>query len=280
VAWKAEVADKAVVRIFGVIRDITREKEADHEIAQKDLELISQSRLAAVGELAAGVAHEINNPMAILAGCVQILEERVPNNQMPEEKLKEFLSKMSRSVTRVSTITAKLLKFAKNDDPLEYASIDINEVVSDVYELCSKEFEQHDIIVNFQTPDEPTMILGRSTEIGQVLLNITKNAKDALIEGEVPKPTIEMSINQNDQGVITVTVKNNGPKIPPDVVGKIFNPFFTTKEIGKGTGLGLSVSYSIMKEHHGKIFVDQTTEQTTFVLEFPPPEVVRERLAS
>ena len=242
---------------------------------QKQLELAGQlahaSKLAAVGELAAGIAHEINNPLAVITekvGLVQDLKNPQFGGELSDEELLEHLGDINEAAFRARDITRKLLAFVRQTEvKCENCLVEgiIDEVTDDLLgnELGTSRIE----VVKQYSANVPAVIADRN-QLLQVVLNLVKNAFDAMdAENEPGTLTLRTTV---DGEMVRVEVADTGCGIPADKLDKIFMPFFSTKEVGQGTGLGLSVSSGIVESMGGTIEVEsQAGEGTTFTLKLP-----------
>ena len=236
------------------VRDITDKKRLEERLTRSE-------KLAAVGQLAAGVAHEINNPLGgILVYSYLMLEDLPPDHP---ERLQ--VEKIIREATRCKEIIKGLLDFSRQL-PSRLKPVDINALVTELLGLV----ENH---LNFQNvglqknlaPDLPP-VQGDKSKLEQVFLNLFMNAGQAMAGHGV----LTVSTSQNTQGAVEIRVSDTGPGIHPDHLPRLFDPFFSTKEVGRGVGLGLSVSYGIIKQHRGRIYADTTAPVgATFVIELP-----------
>lgn len=208
-------------------------------------QILQSERLAAVGQLAAGAAHEINNPLAIIYARTQLLEKA---EQDPGKK--KGVTQMKEQIERISSILKNLMEFARPDPP-SFRPMDLNQAVEKALSLVRGALEKADIAAEVRLSGELPEIQGDPRQIEQVLLNVLINATHAMEEtgGAL---TVETSLAPQTQEAL-ITVTDQGPGIDKELLGKIFNPFFTTKEEGKGVGLGLSTSFGIMKSHGGSI---------------------------
>ena len=229
------------------------------------------AKLASLGRLAAGVAHEINNPLAIInqkAGLVQDFMEMTGEIDH-KEAMEEALNGVQSSVERCKKITHRLLGFARHTDVMA-DEIDINTSLREIIDFLAKEAAYNQIQIAFELDADLQKISSDKNRLQQVFLNITNNAIDAVgSHGQVT-----LSSKQLDKDHIQVSITDNGPGIPPEVKKRIFDPFFTTKETGKGTGLGLSIAYGIIQKLGGTIKVQsEVGKGTRFEIELPvePP---------
>lgn len=233
------------------------------EKALKDAQaaLVQSEKLAAFGQLGAGIAHEIKNPLAGILGLTQLSKRKL--NQ--EEPIYKNLAIIEKETNRCTTIIQNLLKFARQEK-VEFESVDLNQVAQDAMAIVEHQLEMNKVRLERNLADTLPSIHGNANQIQQVLINLMINAQQAM-EGRAGTVTVS---TQASGGRVHVVVRDNGPGIPGEIKAKIFEPFFTTKAVGKGTGLGLSVSYGIVKEHQGEIRVESRLDEgTTFLLTFP-----------
>lgn len=254
-------------------------KKRDQKADELNSQLVHASKLASLGELAAGVAHEINNPLAIILTGNQVIRDFADENTNLDnefrEQLTECLAQSDSQILRCNIITHNLLRFARHSSSVR-EPVNINDCIGQVVELMDKRAKSDGISFEIEhSPDLPP-IMSDPSQLQQVLVNLIANAIDAH-EGK-PYGTIYISTrNIPQRGGIEVLVRDTGSGIPPDVVGRIFDPFFTTKPVGKGTGLGLSITYSIIKNLGGGIRVESSVgkgaEFTIFLPSIPPGDL-------
>jgi len=245
-----------------IASDITERRQAERREKELQRELNLSSRLAAVGELASGVAHEINNPLTAVIGFSELLMSR----DVPPE-IKQDLRIINENAQRVARIVKNLLTFARQSKPgREY--VDINSLVTQVLELRAYQMQNNNIEVSTQLAPELPRTMADPGQLQQVFLNIVINAEQAMRETQNKRRLLVKT--ERVGNFIRVSFKDTGPGIPPENLDKIFDPFFTTKEVGEGTGLGLSISYGVIKEHGGRIYAKSKPGQgATFVVELP-----------
>jgi len=213
-------------------------------------ELVQSAKLASLGTLSTGVAHELNQPLAVIRGMVQQLRD---DPLLPAE-LAEDMALIESQTGRMMKIILHLRTFARASSD-DHRPVDINQVAQDCFILVGAQLKSAGIEVDLDlAPDNPR-ILGDANELEQVLLNLITNAKDALEER--PDPRLSITIRAASGGC-TIVCADNGAGIPDDIAAQVFDPFFTTKDPGKGTGLGLSISHSIIRKHHGTIQVENS----------------------
>lgn len=238
-------------------------------IMDQTIKLIHTSRLAVLGEMSTGIAHEINNPLTIISASVQVLNRLSENDKIDTDQVIKYSQKIARSVERISKIVKGLKHFANQSDRIAKENIHIQEILDETTQFCSEHLEGLGITLKLEEIPQ-VKIHCRSIQISQVLINLLKNASDAL-EAETKEDQKWISINfKQDENFFYFIVSNGGEKIPTMIAEKIFHPFFTTKEKEKGTGLGLSISHTIMKDHGGDLYYDsENSFSTTFVIKHP-----------
>jgi two-component system, NtrC family, sensor kinase len=243
--------------------------KADREKQMMNQQVIETGKLASIGELAAGIAHEINNPVAIMveeAGWIQdLLEEEEFTDGENLEEFHRALKQINTQGKRCKEITYKLLSFARKTDS-RLQVIQLNDLIEEVVSLSAQRAKYSQ--VNFQTVLKKALppVEGSKTEIQQVLLNLINNALDAM----EPKGGVLDITSRVDGGGIVIDITDNGPGIPEANLARIFDPFFTTKPVGKGTGLGLSICYGIINKMGGKVDVHSVIDHgTVFSIRLP-----------
>lgn len=251
-------ADGEILGVLGIARDMTETKKLERQIRNAE-------KLASIGQLAAGVAHEINNPLGGILNCLYNLRK----GTLSPARQEEYWASMEHGVRRVQKIVRQLLDFSQQHEPA-FSQADINRIVDQVLELTTHLFASNHIhLETFPTHDVPSVMVDRHM-IEQVLMNLILNAVQAMKNGGVL--TIRTSVAE---GICRVEVSDTGSGIPASVLPRIFDPFFTTKGEGEGTGLGLSVNLGIVERHGGKLLVEsEVGKGTMFTLCLP---VSRER---
>lgn len=220
------------------------------------------SRLASIGELAAGVAHELNNPLASVTGFSELLlDEDDP------KKSRDYLQRINTEAQRAARIVQGLLSFSRPRE-LEMSEVDLRRVVGRVVDLKAYDLRTANVVLEADLPEEPALTLADEHLLTQVLLNIVTNAEQVL--GELRDGRrIGLSLEKTP-GYFRITVSDNGRGIAPDVINRVFDPFFTTKQVGEGTGLGLSMAYGIVRQHDGEITVESPPGRgATFHVDIP-----------
>ncbi len=240
-----------------LVDDITERVSLETQLAQAD-------KLSSIGLLAAGVAHEINTPLAVISSYAQMLSKQLKGDQ----RLGPVLEKITQQSFRAAEIANGLLNFSRTSTT-EFRDTNLNQVIRDTLSLLEHQFKTAKVIVDLELADELPMILGNPGKLQQVFLNLLLNAKEAMPDGG------HLRVATLVNGHVEAVVSDSGAGIEPEHLKRIYDPFFTTKTTPRpgdrrGTGLGLSVSYGIIQEHAGKIHVESAVGAgTTFHLEFP-----------
>lgn len=292
--FKPFVATEMLVRIKSILDKRSLEEQlvrsnidlrhALQNLQQKEAHLIQTAKLAAIGTLAAGVAHELNQPLMVVRGTVQMLLQDLAK----ENPVRADISAVEVQTTRMMKIINHLTDFSRQSGK-DLARIDVNSVIEDAFTFIGQQLASRSVKVDLHLDKRVPPIKANRTQIEQVFLNILLNARDAL-EGcpsrsltvrtshlnDPARVRAEMSRLSNHKnhnsrnGYVVAGFKDNGPGINQSNINRIFDPFFTTKPPGKGTGLGLSVSYNIVQEHGGWIAVHSTEDSgTTFDVYLP-----------
>jgi PAS domain S-box-containing protein len=233
--------------------DVTQRMHLEEQVFQNE-------KLTSLGLLAAGVAHEVNTPLAVISNYIQILAKQLPSGD-PRHQL---IEKVVKQTFRASEIVNNLLNFSRTGAS-EFTEVNLNAVVEEVLTLVAHPFRTAQVQVTRNLQQELPSVLGSTNKLQQVFLNLFLNARDAMPSGGI----VEIRTAAHN-GSVEVEIIDTGSGIPRENLHRIFDPFFTTKSSGRGTGLGLSVSYGIVKEHAGKVDVRSTPGKgTSFRLEFP-----------
>jgi PAS domain S-box-containing protein len=248
------------LRGLAFVTDITQRHAMERASRQTE-------RLTALGQLAAGMAHEVNNPIGVMTTRIELMLMDAEVNRLPAEVV-EDLRVLHRHAQRVATITNHLLSFARQS-PQERTLVDLNEVVAAVVALLGRQYERQGIRIHKELAEALPSVVGQLNALEQVVLNLVTNAAQAMPTGGEVSLTTSFT-----EGKIRLVVADTGPGIAPEHLSRIFEPFFTTKP--SGTGLGLSVTYGILNDHNAMIEVDSAPGQgTRFIMEFPVADAPR-----
>lgn len=257
--------------------DTTERRNAEKLLKDQQARMVSSSKMSALGEMAAGIAHEINNPLAIISGRINQIQRYLDKKQDDPTKLASLFKNVEDTVARISKIVQSLRSFARDGQTDPYSAWQISKIVDETLVLCKERFVKSGVELDVHNPHESLSIECRPSEISQILLNLLQNSFDAIQDLERAK---KISIAVFDIGSnIEIHVSDNGPGISKDVRDKIMQPFFTTKPIGKGTGLGLSVSMGIAESHNGRLFLKDDAK-TTFCLSLPKRQLAQRKPAA
>jgi signal transduction histidine kinase len=236
-----------------IFDDVTDRAELERRLVQAD-------KLSSIGLLAAGVAHEVNTPLAVISTYAQMLAKQVAE----DEQKSRILEKIARQTFRASEIVNSLLNFSRTSTS-ELAEVQLNRVIQETLSLLEHQLKKAGIEVRTNFDPRLAPVKGNSGKLQQVFLNLILNARDAM----EPRGLLEVTTRAGENGVV-VEVIDTGHGIAPEHLSRIYDPFFTTKSARKGTGLGLSVTYGIIQEHQGSIeAISRPGEGTCFHLEFP-----------
>jgi C4-dicarboxylate-specific signal transduction histidine kinase len=264
---RLEAARKATIHIMGDLQRATVEmRQREQDLRDKQEQLVQAGKLATLGELATGIAHELNNPLnnigLFVGNAMDILEFQV----WSEKKAVGMLRNALQQVRKASEIISHLRTFGRAA-PVSRELVSLALVIDRAISLMREQLRLREINIAVELGTEDLIVLGNPIQLEQVFLNLLTNARDALMDS--PRKEIRIS-GVVRSGCVEVTFSDTGHGFAPAVERRIFDPFFTTKEVGKGTGLGLSITYGIVKEHGGTISVSSRLgEGTTFLLNLP-----------
>ena len=254
-----------VEELISIRTDITERVRLEEQIKTQEANLVRSSRLASLGEMAGGVAHEINNPLAIINTATMILKSSLQGDNVSPEALQPSIETIEKTVKRISDIVAGLRSFAREEKADSKKIVQLKEIVEETLTFCRQRFKSRGVELKVTVPEDIDLEVN-STQISQVLLNLLNNAFYAVKNSE--EKLVELVVVQKEN-CVHVKVSDNGVGIPEDIREKVFQPFFTTKPVGSGTGLGLGISYGIAQSHDGTLFLDDDRSKTTFVLKLP-----------
>lgn len=258
--------DLVIVR--GSIKNITQLKTLQIEADNQKAKSIQSSKLAALGEMAGGIAHEINNPLTIIAGSTALLRKYQETDSLSPKVLLKSLDSIESTLGRIDKIIRGLRTVSRDTDEVEIASVKLDDILDDVLGLCQERFNNNGIFftLNMEKHEEDQTIHCDRVQISQVLLNLLNNSFYAV--KNIDEKWIKLDIIKEAK-VWVFKVTDSGKEISADVKKKIFTPFFTSKPVGEGTGLGLSLSRTIIKNHKGSINIDHNSKNTCFYFSLP-----------
>jgi C4-dicarboxylate-specific signal transduction histidine kinase len=260
-------------------------KERTDELREKDTQLVQSGKLATLGEMATGIAHEINQPLGSISLMVQGLQMAKKRDKLNDDLLTEKLSSIIDQIDRINKIITHLRTFGRQSGNSNH-EVTVNGPLIDVFKLIGQQLKNKNITIETYLTEDVPPVLADNNKLEQVFLNIISNARDALEEYEQVIDKIRKSENPpawanswskkiilrtyTRERFVFIEIADNAGGIPKSIVNKIFEPFFTTKEVGKGTGLGLSISYGIIKDFGGTIEVEsEEDEGSKFIVKLP-----------
>ena len=248
------------------ISTVVARQRAELEARRNVATLAHASKMATLGEIAAGVAHEINNPLHTLTLTSTLLRRLVASDHLSKELLISQLNIVKNSIDRMAMIVSELKAFSRDSSADEFQSTSLKKLLDGTLDLCHARFAGHSVSISIGEIPEGWRVECRASQISQVILNLLNNAFDAVVDK--PERWIRVDVfDRNEQFEIVVT--DSGAGIPANTAQKIMSPFFTTKPPGKGTGLGLSISSNIMTDHRGSLTLDRSSPNTRFVVTLP-----------
>ena len=259
--------------IHFIVDDITDQKELARKARLNELRMYHEDRLTALGTMAAGIAHELNQPLNTIRVVTDgFLFGREEGWVLDPEEWVEGLEMVSRQVVRMSEVIQNIRNFARDDPAQTFGEVNANEAIENVFSMMGRQLEAHGIRVTKEMERRLPLIRTHLNRLEQVVMNLLVNARQALDHCSHPQKEIRIRSGRRD-GNVFIEVSDNATGIPEEIIGKIFDPFFTTKEVGKGTGLGLSISQSIVAELKGRIEVfNNERGGATFVVTAPIKE--------
>ncbi len=247
-------------------------KQTYHELKDTQAQLIQAAKLASIGELAAGVAHELNQPLMVIRLNAQLLMRNLRKNALGRDEQMKQLDPIERNTKRMMNIINHLRTFSRQAQ-IEFSPQDVNKIIEGAFLMLGEQLRLHNIEVNNNLSPNLPKVLGNANQIEQVFLNLLTNARDAIgAKGARGSRRIEIvtQISDKNNECVEILFKDNGEGISKDTLENVFDPFFTTKDVGKGTGLGLSISYGIIQDHQGEIeMVETGPEGTTCRIRLP-----------
>ena len=264
---RLEASRKAMIHIMGDLRETTAEMQRrERELRDKQEQLVQAGKLATLGELTTGVAHELNNPLnnigLFVGNAVDLIELAVTEKGQIVGELRHAMQQVSKA----TEIISHLRTFGRAA-PVSREPISLRQVIERALSLMREQLRLRDIDVTVELGPEEPVVLGNAIQLEQVFINLLTNARDAVAES--PRKAIRIA-GSTGSGAAEVALTDTGHGIPSGLERRIFDPFFTTKEVGKGTGLGLSITYGIIKEHGGTIsVVSPPGEGATFLINLP-----------
>lgn len=253
-------------RVVLIADDITDKKNEEESIRQREADLVARARMSAVGDLATGVAHEINNPLTIIVGKAAEVKRLIEKGESNPAAISSLADKIQRTSIRIADIVSSLKSLSRHDKNMILQPTALCEIIHDIRDLVSERFKSHGVQLHVTEPPKTLTAEINGTMVSQMLLNLLNNAFDAVQKENDKWLKLEFA-EDNDSVYLYVT--DSGPGIPIKIRSRIFDPFFTTKEPRKGTGLGLSLAAGIAAHHNGLLRLDHLHPHTRFVAQLP-----------
>lgn len=252
---------------LAIRQDVTEQKLAQNKIVDQEAQLVNASRLSAIGEMAAAITHEINNPLGVILGRAEMIQTLNNKGQLDSESLQRLVETIMVTGKRIEKIVRGMKALAHQGGENEpYLPCDVRDMVTDALELCTQRFHNHSIRLVSPVISADLKLECRNHQIVQVLINLLNNAFDAVVG--LSDRWVELEV-RGDETTVSFIVTDSGKGISPEVITKLFDPFFSTKKVLYGTGLGLSISRSIVEGHKGQLYYDTKCSNTRFIVELP-----------
>ncbi|MBF0206096.1 MAG: PAS domain S-box protein [Oligoflexia bacterium] len=258
-----------IAGIVGVMMDITKNKQFEEEKKNLMNQIFHTEKLASIGTMAGNFAHEINTPLSAIMLNIEELKIIINQENISRSRknlMDEIVGDFEKATNQMSNIVNTIRKFARSGNEKNFQNTNIIQVIYNAVDLCRKNMENHGITIHLPPDDLWVEAEIVPSQIIQVFVNLLNNSLDALME--LPEKWIKISLT-NQNALIEIRFVDGGHGIPHEIQNEIFNMFFTTKEEGKGTGLGLGIVHSVINAHRGRVFVDNDSPNTCFVIEIP-----------
>ena len=244
-----------------------RYRKAYETLKETQAQLVQSGKLAAIGQLAAGVAHELNQPLMVARTNAQLVLRGLDKEALSPEDTRKHIQPIEKSTKKMMNIINHLRTFSRQSQEA-FSPVDINRVLKECFLMMGEQLRVHNIDLKFELSEQLPKVMGNANQLEQVLLNIITNARDAVLEARTDENTtglIEVTTGAfgKERERVEVLIRDTAKGIAGKDLDRIFDPFFTTKAVGKGTGLGLSISHGIVKEHRGTIEIARTGPEGT-----------------
>jgi C4-dicarboxylate-specific signal transduction histidine kinase len=236
-------------------RDITGRRQAEEKIRQQQTDLAHVSRLSMMGEMAAGLAHEINQPLEAIAAYAAGASMRINNGNVNQQRLVQIIDRIAADAQRAGNVIRRLRRFVRKREP-QHNALDINLLIQDVVQFMASDALQDEITVELHLRDDLPPARGDSVEIQQVVLNLIRNGFDAMSDVDPGHRALGIETCADGPGAVKVIVRDAGPGVTADSTDQVFEAFFSSKS--DGLGMGLAISRSIIESHGGRIWVDSS----------------------
>jgi C4-dicarboxylate-specific signal transduction histidine kinase len=264
---RLENSRKAMIHIMSDLRETTAEvQRREQELREKQEQLVQAGKLATLGELTTGVAHELNNPLNNIGLFIGNAIDLIEFGKADHQRILHELHSAMQQVQKATEIISHLRTFGRAAS-VTHEPVTIQQVIQRALSLMQEQLRLREIEMQLLFPEEDVIVMGNAIQLEQIFLNLLTNARDAMVN--VVRKVITITCTTSTE-MLEISFRDTGPGIPAGLEQRIFDPFFTTKEVGAGTGLGLSITYGIIKEHQGIIVVENRPgEGATFLIQLP-----------
>lgn len=235
-------------------------EERTQQLDTQRMAMVNSSRLASLGEMSAGIAHEINNPLAVIDGTIRLISREISTNS-DTEKIEIYLGKVAKMVVRIKKIIDGLRAFSRDGSQEPLTNFHLDKFFNDISDLCHANLSHKNVDIQFKIEDPNSIIVGREVQLSQVMINMINNSADAV--ETLAEKWIRVDCHSEGENIV-IAITDSGAGISKEIQTKMLQPFFTTKELGKGTGLGLSISIGIIEAHGGTLTYCQNHKNTRF----------------
>ena len=253
-------SNNQVTHFLGISEDITDLKIAEQEKRQQQLELAHAGRVIILGEMATSIAHELNQPLAVISGCAQLCQKAIASGKNQKEILKDSIDQVIEQTDRANEIIHSIRGFVHKDPP-KFEAFTINDAIHKITDLLRTDAHEHGVSVSFNLVGGLPPVAANMLQIQQVILNLAHNGCEAMMDKEPDQRLLAINSCELEGNYVGISVHDTGEGIPPDIMDKVFEPFFTTKL--EGIGMGLSISRSIVEAHGGKLTVTSNKKDGT-----------------
>jgi PAS domain S-box-containing protein len=269
-------ANRSPYQYLAVRHDITALKAAQQTIIEQQSKLIAASKFSALGEISASITHEINNPLSVIMGRNEMLQIEISKDDFDKSKLLKLCETIAINAHRIEKIIKSMRTFARDASNDDFEKVLLRDIISEALELTEQRFRDHKIRFEIKISNPEIVVECRRTQIMQILVNLLNNAHDALMDQKDNTDKWARLVVHERENLVEIEVEDNGPGVPPSLQSKIFDPFFSTKDIQFGTGLGLSISRQLAQLHKGELYLDPLCMNTCFYLRIPKSQGTHE----
>ncbi|MCM0606280.1 MAG: PAS domain S-box protein [Xanthomonadaceae bacterium] len=254
------------IQYVAIRTDITELKQIEEQAQDQRVALLHAEKMASLGELAAGTAHELGNPLAAISGRMEFLEMQILSGKSTSEEILRSIGTVKELTERMTRIIRGMRALSRDGTHDPFQKVSVGLLVKDVLSFANEGLQKNNILVDVSEVDDRIEVNCQETQISQILVNLVGNARDAIVG--FSEKWIKIQVLDQDSCIV-IAVTDSGKGIPQEIAEKILLPFFTTKPAGKGSGLGLSISRTIIEKHNGQIYLDQASPNTRFVITLP-----------